>query len=83
MSFEERISNSIVPRILIVDDEPDILELLELALIKMGLEVDRASNVTTALQRLNTLTYQLCITDMRMPDGDGLDIVRHINQASR
>ena len=67
-----------VPRVLVVDDEPDILELLELALVRMGLEVDRASNVEDALRQLAGGKYDLCLTDMRLPDGEGLEVVRHI-----
>ena len=67
-----------VPRVLVVDDEPDILELLELALVRMGLEVNRASDVKEALRQLTRNQYDLCLTDMRLPDGDGLEVVRHI-----
>jgi two-component system response regulator PilR (NtrC family) len=67
-----------VPRVLIVDDEPDILELLELTLLRMGLVVERAHNVREALQQLDSKPYSLCLTDMRMPDGEGLEVVRHI-----
>ncbi len=67
-----------IPRVLIVDDEPDILELLELALVRMGLEVERASGVRQAIQCLDAQTFDLCLTDMRMPDGEGLEVVRHI-----
>jgi two-component system response regulator PilR (NtrC family) len=66
------------PRVLVVDDEPDILELLELALLRMGLEVDRAAGVRAALDALGSRRYDLCLTDMRMPDGDGMEVVRHI-----
>lgn len=66
--------------VLLVDDEPDILELLELALRKMGLEVDRAGNMNEAFSRLAAQRYDLCLTDMRLPDGDGLQVVRHIAQ---
>ncbi len=66
--------------VLLVDDEPDILELLELALRKMGLEADRAGNVREALGKLAARRYDLCLTDMRMPDGDGLQVVQHIMQ---
>ena len=66
------------PTVLLVDDEPDILELLELALRKMGLEVDKAGNVKEALKKLGVRRYDLCLTDMRMPDGDGLQVVQHI-----
>jgi two-component system response regulator PilR (NtrC family) len=68
------------PCVLLVDDEPDILELLELALRKMGLEVDRAENVQEALTKLAGRRYDLCLTDMRLPDGDGLQVVQHIAQ---
>jgi two-component system response regulator PilR (NtrC family) len=68
------------PKVLLVDDEPDILELLELALRKMGLEVDKAGNVRDALSKLEANNYDLCLTDMRLPDGDGLKIVQVIAQ---
>jgi two-component system response regulator PilR (NtrC family) len=66
--------------VLLVDDEPDILELLELTLLKMGLEVDKAGNVGEALAKLAARRYDLCLTDMRMPDGDGMQVVQHIVQ---
>ena len=66
--------------VLLVDDEPDILELLELALRKMGLEVDKAGNVREALALLAARHYDLCLTDMRLPDGDGLQVARYITQ---
>jgi two-component system response regulator PilR (NtrC family) len=78
MSNERRSSLSQSARVLLVDDEPDILELLELALVRMGLEVDRADSVGAALACLNKARYDLCLTDMRLPDGEGLEIVRHI-----
>lgn len=67
------------PIVLLVDDEPDILELLELAMLRMGLEVRRASNVNEARQHLDKENIDLCLTDMRLPDGDGLELVRHIS----
>ena len=69
-----------IPRVLVVDDEADILELLELALVRMGLEVVRASGVEQAKQRLDAGKFDLCLTDMRMPDGDGLEVVRYISE---
>ncbi|MDP1896439.1 MAG: response regulator, partial [Sulfurimicrobium sp.] len=57
---------------LIVDDEADILELLELTLLKMGLQVERASTVKDALQKVQEQEFDLCLTDMRLPDGEGL-----------
>lgn len=68
------------PRVLLVDDEIDILVLLEMTLLKMGLQVDKASNVQQALLKLAEQHYELCLTDMRMPDGDGLQIVQYITQ---
>ena len=65
-------------RVLIVDDEPDILELLELALLRMGLEVVSSGGVADALRQLQEQRFALCLTDMRMRDGSGLEIVRHI-----
>jgi two-component system response regulator PilR (NtrC family) len=65
-------------RVLVVDDEPDILELLELALLRMGLQVERATCVQEALQKLDTQSFDLCLTDMRLPDGEGLQVVQHI-----
>ena len=67
-----------IPVVLLVDDEPDILELLELALRKMGLEVDKSSDMRGALAKLTTGSYDLCLTDMRLTDGDGLQVVQHI-----
>ena len=66
--------------VLIIDDEADILELLELTLLRMGLEVERASCVKEAIERLQSQSYDLCLTDMRLPDGTGIDIVKHIGQ---
>jgi two-component system response regulator PilR (NtrC family) len=65
-------------RVLVVDDEPDIRELLELTLAKMGLAVDSAGSLGEARERLRGARYQLCLTDMRLPDGEGLELVRHI-----
>ena len=71
-------SNTVIYRALIVDDEADILELLELTLLKMGLEVERASTVKAALQLVQENEFDLCLTDMRLPDGEGLELVRYI-----
>ncbi|MDD5612330.1 MAG: sigma-54 dependent transcriptional regulator, partial [Gallionella sp.] len=67
-------------RVLLVDDEPDILELLEMAMLKMGLVVDKAGNLREALAKLAAHKYDLCLTDMRMPDGNGLDVLQYINR---
>lgn len=68
------------PSVLLVDDEPDILELLEMTLMRMGMDVDRASNVAQATRKLAQGSYDLCLTDMRMPDGDGLQVVDYITR---
>lgn len=63
------------PRILLVDDEPDLLDLMELTLVKMGLETDRATSVAEAQVRLAQTHYDLCLTDMRLGDGEGLEVI--------
>ena len=63
------------PRILLVDDEPDLLDLMELTLVKMGLETDRAASVAEAQVRLAQAHYDLCLTDMRLGDGEGLEVI--------
>ncbi|MFZ5656953.1 MAG: sigma-54-dependent transcriptional regulator [Pseudomonadota bacterium] len=65
---------------LVVDDERDIRELLVMTLGRMGLRCDTAANVTDARALLARNRYDLCLTDMRLPDGSGLEIVADINQ---
>lgn len=69
--------------ILVVDDEPDLLELYELTLVREGLAVETASSVASAWQRLSATSYDLLITDMRLPDGSGLDLIRRLEAAQR
>ncbi len=64
--------------VLIIDDEPDIRELLVLTLSRMGVDADTASTVMEAQQALKERAYDLALTDMRLPDGDGLAVLRHI-----
>jgi two-component system response regulator PilR (NtrC family) len=64
--------------VLIVDDEEDILELLELTLLKMGLDVERASSVKEAIKKVKDGPFDLCLTDMRLPDGDGLELLKFV-----
>lgn len=68
------------PTVLIIDDEPDILELLELTLGRMSLQTRSASTLREAMTLLQSQHFDLCLTDMRLPDGDGMSIVRHIQQ---
>jgi len=65
-------------QVLVVDDEPDIRELLELTLVRMGLGVASVGTIAEAKERLKTERYDLCLTDMRLADGEGLELVRHI-----
>ena len=63
---------------LIVDDERDIRELLTLTLGRMGLQVDTAANLAEAREQLAGNRYDLCFTDMRLPDGNGIELVGEI-----
>jgi two-component system response regulator PilR (NtrC family) len=65
-------------QVLVVDDEPDIRELLELTLTRMGLGVEAVGTIAEAKDRLKSARYDLCLTDMRLGDGEGLELVRHI-----
>ena len=68
------------PRVLVVDDEPDLLELLELTLSRMGLDTIRAETVGEAQRLLDSGPFDLCLTDWNLPDGEGLRVVEHITQ---
>ncbi len=67
-------------KILIVDDEPDIRELLEITLGRMKLDTQSARNVGEARDKLARDSFDLCLTDMRLPDGTGLELVQYIQQ---
>lgn len=71
------------PRILVVDDEADLRELLEITLLKMGLDVDSAATVREARAMLAATPYALVLTDMRLPDGLGLELVREVAASYR
>jgi len=68
------------PKVLIVDDEPDLLELLEMTLSRMGLDTSRAESVADAQRQLDAQSFDLCLTDWNLPDGEGLRVVEHITQ---
>src|SRR5215475_2032932 len=68
------------PRVLLIDDEPDLLEQLELSLSRMGLDTTRAESVSEAIRYVDAESFDLCLTDWRLPDGQGLKVVEHINQ---
>jgi two-component system response regulator PilR (NtrC family) len=68
------------PRALVVDDEPDIRELLTITLERMGFEVTSVADLSTATRELKGSEFGLCLTDMRLPDGNGLDLVEWIQR---
>src|SRR6476619_7184095 len=70
------------PKVLVVDEEPDLLELLEMTLSRMGLDTSRAESVGEAIRMLDRDAYDLCLTDWNLPDGEGLRVVEHITQKS-
>jgi two-component system response regulator PilR (NtrC family) len=78
MKRNERRNSPRSAQVLVVDDEPDIRELLELTLTKMGLGVQAVGSIADAKERLKAERYDLCLTDMRLGDGEGLELVRHI-----
>src|ERR1700722_9555275 len=64
--------------VLIVDDEPDIRELLSLTLAKMNIDSDTTGTLKEAYTKITNHQYSLCLADMRLPDGDGIDLVKYI-----
>src|SRR5471032_2676866 len=76
-------SMSACPRVLVVDDEADLRELLEITLLKMGLDVDSAATLAEARALLLRHEYALVLTDMRLPDGLGLELVREVCAAHK
>jgi two-component system, NtrC family, response regulator PilR len=69
-----------IKHVLVVDDEPDICELLEITLQRMGIETTSTTRMRQAFDLLGQASFDLCLTDMRMPDGNGLELVQHIQQ---
>ncbi|MEN8167357.1 MAG: sigma-54 dependent transcriptional regulator [Pseudomonadota bacterium] len=68
------------PIALVVDDEPDICELLEITLLRMGIDAYSVFNLAAAREQLQQQPFDLCFTDMRLPDGNGIDLIRHIGK---
>lgn len=71
------------PCVLVVDDESDLCELLEITFIKMGLDVESAQSLASARAALARRDFSLVLTDMRLPDGLGIDLVREVAAAAR
>ena len=69
--------------LLVVDDEPDLRTLYELTLLREGYDVETAGTVEDAWARLRDRTYSAVITDMKLPDGSGLALLRWLEQAGR
>src|SRR5437764_3596384 len=69
--------------LLVVDDEPDLRTLYELTLLREGYDMDTAATLQEALLHLKDRTYSAVITDMRLPDGSGLDVLRWLEEGGR
>jgi two-component system, NtrC family, response regulator PilR len=69
--------------LLVVDDEPDLRTLYELTLLREGYDIETAGSVEEALLHLKDRTYSAVITDMRLPDGTGLDLLRRLEETGR
>ena len=69
--------------LLVVDDEPDLRTLYELTLLREGYDIETAGSVEEALLHLKDRTYSAVITDMRLPDGTGLDLLRRLEESGR
>ena len=69
--------------LLVVDDEPDLRTLYELTLLREGYDIETAGTVEEALLHLKDRTYSAVITDMRLPDGTGLDLLRRLEETGR
>ncbi|MDR1853922.1 MAG: sigma-54 dependent transcriptional regulator, partial [Azoarcus sp.] len=80
MTVPDRRAQAATNDVLVVDDEEDIRELLELSLLRMGLGADTVGTLAEARARVDASRYRLCLTDMRLPDGDGLELVEHIQR---
>ena len=64
--------------VLIIDDEPDICELIEITLMRMGFQTQSAYTFADACSLLKKESFDLCLTDMRLPDGNGIELVQHV-----
>ena len=67
-----------IQHVLIIDDEPDICELIEITLMRMGFQTQSAYNIADAYSLLKKHDFDLCLTDMHLPDGNGIDLVQYV-----
>lgn len=72
--------NSSPPLALVVDDEPDLCDLVQLTLKRMGVEAQTANDVAGARRLINTTSFDLCLSDLRLPDGSGIELVEFIQE---
>src|SRR4051794_9825346 len=70
-------------QVLVVDDEPDLRTLYELTLLREGYRVEAAGSVAEAWQQLQAKRFDAVITDMRLPDGKGLELLQRMSQHKR
>ena len=78
--LEPKASSPAVARLLIIDDEPSLCQLLEIAFRKEGYKVETTTSGQSAIQKINSQAYDLIISDIRMPDISGIDLLRHARQ---
>jgi two-component system, NtrC family, response regulator PilR len=71
------------PLALVVDDEPDIRELLSITLNRMGIDTICSETISSAIQSLKENTLDLCLTDMKLPDGNGLALVEYLQNSEK
>ncbi|MHA3116723.1 sigma-54-dependent Fis family transcriptional regulator [Acinetobacter sp. ANC 4635] len=68
------------PRVLLVDDEKDLCMLMQMSLKRIGIQAEVAYNITQAKQQLKAQRFDACLTDLNLPDGDGIQLVRHVTE---
>ena len=74
--------NSSPPLALVVDDEPDLCDLVQLTLKRMGIEAQTANDLAGARGLINTTSFDLCLSDLRLPDGSGIELVEFIQEVA-
>lgn len=80
MSNKNQTMNQNKPKVLVIDDEADIRHLLTMTLIQMGLDVSSSKDLTDAKKQLSEEQFHFCLTDLKLPDGNGLDFVKYVRK---